>query len=284
MSEIHILTDSAASLPKEAINDLPLSVIPTWIQVANHSFREGTEFDSAKLYELFRQGALPTTSQPSPGDFLEFFKPLVEQGKRVIAVLVTAKGSGTCASASIAAEMFPEGAVTVFDSATTAMGTGLQAIAAAEAARAGQSMQEIMDKLVEVRENIKVHLAVPTLQYLCRSGRISQAKALLAGILNIKVVLTTENGTVVVGEKTRSWPNAIKVLEAQVANVGEKTPLILAVYHTDVPALAREFYQRLETKVSIARGYISELSASLAVHGGPGMLGAAFCPAHLFNG
>ncbi len=282
MSKIHVLTDSAASLPREAINDLPLSIIPTWIQVADQSFREGIDLDSAQLYELFRQGAFPTTSQPSPGDFLEFFKPLVEQGKRVIAVLVTAKGSGTCASASIAAEMFPEGAVTVFDSATTAMGTGLQAIAAAEAARAGQSIPEIMAKLVEVRENTKVHLAVPTLQYLSRSGRISQAKALLAGILNIKVVLTTENGIVVVGEKTRSWQNAINALEAQVLRAGEKTPLVLAVYHTDVPTLARELYQRLDAKVSIARGYISELSASLAVHGGPGMLGAAFCPAHLF--
>lgn len=283
MSEFHIVTDSAASLPNEAIKDLPLSIIPTWVQVTDRSFREGVDLDSAKLYELYRQGALPTTSQPSPGDFLELFKSLVDQGRKVIAVLVTAKGSGTCASASIAAEMLPEGAVTVFDSATTAMGTGLQAIAAAEAARASQSMPEIMAKLVDVRENTKVHLAVPSLQYLRRSGRISQAQALLAGLLNIKVVLTTENGLVVVGEKTRSWQNAISRLEAQVIRAGENSPLVLAVYHTDVPELAREFYQRLQAKVSIARGYISELSASLAVHGGPGMLGAAFCPAHLFS-
>lgn len=283
MSNLHIVTDSAASLPLEALTDLPLTVLPMWVQAGDRSLREGIDIDSAELYELQRQGVLATTSQPSPGDFLEVFKPLVEQGKTVLAVLVTAKASGTCASARIAAEMLPAGAVTVFDSATTAMGTGLQAIAAAEAARAGKTLPEIMAKLEELRNNNKVYLAAPTLQHLRRSGRVSHAQALLAGFLNIKVVLTAEDGLVVVGEKARSWQGAVSKVEELTAKAGEAGPLVVAVHHTDAPEQAEELYARLQSKVKIARGYISELSASLAVHGGPGMLGVVFCPAHLFD-
>ncbi len=283
MSNLHIVTDSAASLPQEAVAGLPLSILPMWVQAADQSLREGIDIDSAGLYELLRRGALPTTSQPAPGNFLDVFKPLVEQGKTIIAVLVTARASGTCASARIAADMLPAGAVTVFDSATTAMGTGLQALAAAEAARAGKTLPEIMEKLVELRDGIKVHIAVPTLQHLRRSGRVSQAQALLAGLLNIKVVLTTENGLVVVGEKARSWQGAINNVEARIIEAGKAGALIVAIHHTDIPEQAQELYARLQGKLDIAHGYVSELSASLAVHGGPGMLGAAFCSAHLFD-
>lgn len=283
MSNLHIVTDSAASLPQEAVANLPLSVLPMWVQVGDRSLREGVDIDSAGLYEMIRQGALPTTSQPSPGDFLEIFKPLVEQGKTIIAVLVTSKASGTCASARIAAEMLPAGAVTVFDSATTAMGTGLQALAAAEAAHAGKTLPEIMAKLEELRDSNKVYLAVPTLQHLRRSGRVSQAQALLAGLLNIKVVLSADDGLIVVSEKARSWQGAVSKVEALTVEAGKAGPLIVAVQHTDAPEQAQELFARLQGKVSIARGYISELSASLAVHGGPGMLGVVFCPARLFN-
>lgn len=283
MSNLHIVTDSAASLPPESLTDLPLTVLPMWVQAGDRSLREGVDIDSAGLYELLRQGALPTTSQPSPGDFLEIFKPLVEQGKTVVAVLVTAKASGTCASARIAAEMLPAGAVTVFDSATTAMGTGLQALAAAEAARSGKTLPEIMAKLEALRDSNKVYLAVPTLQHLRRSGRVSHAQALLAGLLNIKVVLTADDGLVVVSEKARSWQGAVNKVEGLTAKAGETGPLVVTVHHTDAPEQAQELYARLQSKVNIARGYISELSASLAVHGGPGMLGVAFCPAHLFD-
>lgn len=283
MSNLHIVTDSAASIPPDALKGLPLSILPMWVQEGDRSLREGVDIDSSGLYELQRQGALPTTSQPSPGDFLGIFRPLVEQGKTVIAVLVTAKASGTCDSAHMAADMLPVGSVAVFDSATTAMGTGLQALAAAEAVRAGKTLPEIMAKLERLRDGNRIYIAVPTLQHLRRSGRVSQAQALLAGILNIKVILTAADGLVVVREKARSWQNAIGRLERLVESAGSSEPLIVAVQHTDALAEAKALYNRLEGRIAITRGYISELSASLAVHGGPGMLGVAYCPTHLFE-
>ncbi|NLW17600.1 MAG: DegV family protein [Firmicutes bacterium] len=283
MPNLHIVTDSAASLPPQAIQGLPLTVVPMWVQMAEDSFREGIDINSTRLYEMQRQGMLPTTSQPAPGDFLNVFKPLVEQGKRVIAILVTAKASGTCASARIAAEMLPEGAVTIFDSATTAMGTGFQALAAAEAVQRGQTFPEIMSLLEQIRANNRVYVALPTLQHLRRSGRVSLAQALLGGLLNIKVVLTATDGLIVVGDKARSWQGVVNKLESLVTEAAAEGPLALAVQHTAIPEEAQELYDRLAKKVPISRGFITELSASLAVHGGPGMLGVTFCPAHLLE-
>lgn len=283
MSNLHIVTDSAASIPSDALNGLPLSILPMWVQEGDRSLREGVDIDSLGLYELQRQGALPTTSQPSPGDFLAIFQPLVDQGKTIIAVLVTSKASGTCDSARMAADMLPAGSVVVFDSATTAMGTGLQALAAAEAAQAGKCLPEIIAKLEQLRAANKVYIAVPTLQHLRRSGRVSHAQALLAGILNIKVILTAEDGLVVVKEKARSWQNAVNRLEKLVESAGSSEPLVIAVQHTDALDKAQELYQRLQGKIQVSRGYISELSASLAVHGGPGMLGVTYCPARFFD-
>ncbi|HHW99104.1 MAG TPA: DegV family protein [Firmicutes bacterium] len=283
MSNLHIVTDSAASLPAQIVGDLPLTILPMWVQLPDRSLREGVDIDSARLYDLQRQGVLLTTSQPSPGDFLEIFKPLVKQGKQVIAVLVTSKASGTCASAQMAAEMLPEGAVTIFDSATTAMGTGFQALAAAEAVQAGKTREEVLSLLEQVRASNRVYFALPTLQHLRRSGRVSLAQALLGGLLNIKVVLTAEDGLVVVSDKARSWQGAVNKMEALVMAAAEAGPLALAVQHTGVPDQAQELYERLQGKVAISRGFINELSASLAVHGGPGMLGVAFCSAHLLE-
>ncbi len=283
MSDLHIVTDSAASLPSDVVGDLPLTILPLWVQLPDRSLREGIDIDSADLYQLQRQGVLLTTSQPSPGDFLEVFEPLVRQGKQIIAVLVTSKASGTCASAQMAAEMLPEGAVTVFDSATTAMGTGFQALAAAEAVKAGKTREEVLCLLEQIRTNNRVYLALPTLQHLRRSGRVSLAQALLGGLLNIKVVLTAEDGLVVVSDKARSWQGAISKMESLVLEAASAGPLVLAVQHTDAPEQAQELYERLQKKVSIGRGFVVELSAALAVHGGPGMLGVAFYPAQILE-
>lgn len=283
MHKLHILTDSAASLPEAATENLPLSILPLWVQANDKSYRENIDITRPQLYQLMADGVMPTTSQPAPGDFLETFRPLVDAGKQVIAVLVTGRASGTCDTARIAAKMLPEGAVTVFDSATTAMGTGLQALAAARAIAGGQSLPQVLSLLEEVREQNRIFVAVPTLKFLRRSGRVSLAQSLLAGFLNIKVVLTAQEGLVVVGDKVRTWQNAVQKLEEEVVQGAEHGPLALALHHTDAPDMAEELYQRLRARVQIEECFISELSATLAVHGGPGMLGAAFAPAHLLR-
>lgn len=278
MNKLCIVTDTAASLPTGVDKQLGIHLVPMSIVLGDKTFREGVDMDSGSLYDLLRQGEMPTTSQPAPGDFLQVFQPLVDAGQQVIAVLVTSKASGTFQSARIAADMLPAGAVTVFDSASFAMGTGLLTIAAAEAANAGQTFLEIMELLEHLRDIHRIYLAVPTLKYLQKSGRVNMTQALVGKLLNIKPILSAEEGLVNVVEKARSWHGAIKKVLAMVKEVAGEQAVVVAVQHAgDLPA-AEELAAKVRTELNVRQLYTSELSASLAMHGGPGMLGLAVYP------
>lgn len=280
MNKICIVTDSASSLPAGIARELGLRLVPMSVVLGDQTYREGVDMDRDALYALLRRGEMPTTSQPAPGDFLQVFQPLVEAGQQVVAVLVTGKASGTVQSARIAADMLPAGAVSIIDSASFGMGTGLMAMAAAEAAKAGQTLEEIEQLLAELRQAHRIYLAVPTLKYLQKSGRVNMTQALMGKLLNIKPVLGVEDGAVNVVDKARSWQAALnRVLVMAREAVGER-PAVVAVQHADDPAAAAELATKVRAELNVDQLYISELSASLAMHGGPGMLGLAVYPRH----
>lgn len=278
MNKISIVTDSAASLPDQVVTQLGIKVVPMSVILGDRNFREGVDMDSAGLYDLLRRGEMPTTSQPAPGDFLEVFQPLVEAGQQVIAVFVTGKASGTVQCARIAADMLPDGAVHIFDSASFGMGTGLLSIAAAEAVLAGHPQDQIMHLLERLRPMTRIYAAVPTLKYLQKSGRVNMTQALLGKVLNIKPILGTEDGLVNVVDKARSWQGAIsKMVELAKASAGGR-PVAAAVQHGGDPAQAEELLVKVQAELNVSRLYVSEVSASLAMHGGPGMMGLALHP------
>lgn len=283
MQKIAVVTDSSVSLPADVVQQMSIHIVPVSIQSDGQTFLEGVDLTSVGLYELLRHGKMPTTSQPAPGDFLAVFQPLVEQGYHVLAVLITGKGSGTCASAQIAAEMLPDDTVTIFDSGTAAMGTGWQVIAAAQAAAAGWSLQQILARLAELRDHNHVYIAVPTLKFLQISGRVNLAQALLGALLNIKLIITAQAGLVVVKDKVRSWPLALNRMADWVQAASQTEPVAIAVQHADALSAAQAFYQKLLAGANVERGLISEMSASLAMHGGRGMMGVAYCPARLLQ-
>lgn len=278
MNEVHIVTDSQASLPEELLGVLPISIVPMAVQLGDKTYREGIDLDKNGLYDLLRRGEMPTTSQPSPGDFLEVFKPLAEQGKAIIGIFVTGKASGTCECARMAAEMLADADITIFDSETAAMGTGLMAIAAAEATLSGKPKAEILSLLEYIRGSNHVYIAVPTLKYLQKSGRVKMAQALLGSLLNIKPILSSINGIVQVVDKARSWQAAIQKIEQTVQNETAGHKIVLAVQHAQDPEAAVELRARLSEQLQIEKSYISEMSASLAMHGGAGMLTVAYYP------
>lgn len=278
MNKLSIVTDTAASLPTGLAEELGIHLVPMSIVLGDKTFREGVDMDSGSLYDLLRQGEMPTTSQPAPGDFLEVFRPLVDAGQRVMAVLVTSKASGTFQSARIAADMLPAGAVTVFDSASFGMGTGLLTIAATEAANAGQSAEEIRQLLERLRTAHRIYLAVPTLKYLQKSGRVNMTQALMGKLLNIKPILSAEDGLINVVEKARSWQGALSRILAMAKELVGDQPVVVAVQHAGDLQAAEDFLAKVQAELVVKKCYISELSASLAMHGGPGMLGLAVYP------
>lgn len=168
----------------------------------------------------------------------------------------------------------------VFDSASTAMGTGLLALAAAEAAQGRSvSVEEVLQLLGRLRDSLRIYLAVPTLKYLQKSGHVNLTQALVGMLLNIKPILSTEQGLVNVVEKTRSWPAAINRVLWLAKEAAGGRRVVVAVQHAwDLPG-ARALAAKARDELNVERLYISQLSVSLAMHGGPGMLGLAVYPA-----
>lgn len=279
MNRIAIVTDSAASLPEDVVKELGIHVVAMSITLGDQNFREGLDMSSGELYDLLRRGEMPSTSQPAPGEFLEVFRPLIEAGQQVLAVFVTGKASGTVQSARIAAEMLPEGAVHIFDSESFGMGTGLLTIAAAEAALAGHPLPEIVHLLERLRSATHIYAAVPTLKYLQKSGRVNMTQALLGKMLNIKPILGTEDGFVNVVEKARSWQGAISRMVGIAKESAGGHPVVVAVQHGADPQAAEQLLAKAQAELNVRRFYVSEVSASLAMHGGPGMMGLALHPA-----
>ena len=274
MKRIAIVTDSAASVPPELAKEAELEIVPVGIQIDNRFLREGIDITAEEFYAQLEDKENITTSQPSPGDFLEVYNRLVDKAKEIISIHVTSKQSGTVQLVELLKENIPI-RITVVDSESASMGQGFVALAAARAALRGMGREEILDIIKRVKQKTAVFVAVPTLKYLARSGKVSRVQAMVASLLAIKPILGVKDGLVQAIDKKRSDGQA---LERMIALVQERFPtekLTIAVLHSNALEMAEEFKQRVESQLRCAQVFVAEMGASLAVHGGQGMLGIA---------
>ena len=278
VKRIAIVTDSAASVPPELAREVELEIVPVGIQIDNQFHREGLDLSPEEFYAQLEEKENITTSQPSPGDFLDIYTRLVDRAKEIISIHVTSRQSGTVQVARLLKEHIPI-PITVVDSESASMGQGFAALAAARAAPLGKGREEILEIIERVKEKTTVFVAVPTLKYLARSGKVSRVQAMVASLLTIKPILGIKDGLVQAVDKKRSYRQA---LQRMIALVEERFPserLTVAVLHSNARDKAEEFKQRVEERLRCAQVFVTEMGASLAVHGGQGMLGIAACPA-----
>ena len=194
---IVVVTDSSAYIPEEALSGLGIPVIPLWLIWGDERFRDGVDIDPPTFYRRLRGSKIfPTTSQPSTGEFVGFFQQVAEDADAIVGVFLTSKLSGTVANAQAVQAQLPELTIRVVDSLSTSMGLGFMVLAAARAAAAGMSLDEVVAAAEEMRDRAHLLFAVDTLVYLHRGGRIGGAKWLLGTALNIKPLLHFENGTI----------------------------------------------------------------------------------------
>lgn len=276
MKRIAIVTDSAASVPPELAREVELEIVPVGIQIDNQFRREGLDITPEEFYTQLEAKENITTSQPSPGDFLDIYNRLVDKAKEIISIHITSKQSGTVQVAELLKEHIPI-PITVIDSESASMGQGFAALAAARAALRGKSREEILEIIERVKQKTAVFVAVPTLKYLARSGKVSRVQAMVASLLTIKPILGIRDGLVQAVEKKRTYAQA---LQRMIGLVEERFPtekLTVAVLHSNALEKAEEFKQKVEERLRCAQVFIAEMGASLAVHGGQGMLGIAAC-------
>jgi len=270
---IRIVTDSTSDLPDTLAARHGIAVVPLYINIGSQSYLDGVELSRQEFYQrLPEYDSVPTTSLPSPGQFVEAYRRLASEGaSAILSIHIAASLSNTAEAARVAANELTGLPVTVFDSGQLSMGTGFMALAAAEAAEAGSSMSEIISLLEDIGARTHTFAALSTLKFMLRSGRLTRLQYGLATWLKIKPLLTMHCGQ----------PGLLKVrttsraMERLISLATELMPLEkLALIHTHAPDQAEALWQQARHLLPDGRQPLSvEVTPVIGAHVGPGAVG-----------
>jgi DegV family protein with EDD domain len=276
---IKIVTDSSAYLPADLVQEHDIHVIPLKVLFGEQTYRDEIDLSHQEFYRMLVEAeTLPTTSQPSAGEFFDLYSELSKDGHEIISIHISSKLSGTVSSAQSAKEMLPDAKITIIDSASTAMGLGLMVLTAARAAAEGKTAAEIVAAVEEMIPAMNVVFVVDTLEYLQKGGRIGGAAALLGTLLRVKPILCLKDGRIEPLDKVRSKRKALaRLLEVVEECVGPGTPVRVAVLHAQVPDEARELEQEVHARFNCTECYLAELGPAVGAHTGPGLVGLVAC-------
>jgi len=273
-----LVTDSTANIPPEVVATQGIEVVPMTIVLGGTSYQEGVDVSAGLIAEQLRQGQVVTTAHPGPEAFLTAYRALASRGAdSIVSMHVSSKLSGACNSARLAAESSPV-PVRVIDSHSVAMGLGFPVLAAAAVARADAGLDDVVAEAVRVAGGVRVWFVVDNLDHLRRGGRIGGASALLGTVLSIKPLLTIAGGEVVAFDRVRTSARAIARLAEVAFERATESPSQVAVHHTDAADRAGALAEALESVLPWLRVTVSELTATVAVHSGPGAVAVVVSP------
>jgi len=270
---VRIVTDSTCNLSDEDVARYGIQVVPLVIHFGTEEYLEDVTMDRDLFYhKIEAEEMMPTTSQPAPGQFADAYRPLV--GDPILCLTITSKHSGTYQSAMLAADMVPGADVAVFDTLSITMGTGFMVLEAARMAEAGHSREEILARLEQVRAGMYVVFTPATLKYLQMSGRVGRLSGVVASILNLRPIVDVEDGLLEAREKVRTRGRSLdRLVERMAERVGTDSPVRLAVIHARAPDEAQTLATRLPDTFQCDEVPAVDLVSTLAVHGGPGIIG-----------
>ena len=275
---IAIVTDSTAYLPTEIIQEYQLSVIPLILHWGNKTYRDGVDITPEAFYkQLETAEVMPTTSQPSVGEFHELFQELSEKAEAIVGIFISDALSGTMDSARAAAQMLPDVRIELIDSKLTSMAMGYMVLAAARAAQDGASPDKVADAARKVGQSVELVFVVDTLEFLHRGGRIGGARRMVGSLLSVKPVLQLSNGLIEPLKSVRTKKKALQYVRDYLGEkLGTQTGVRIAVAHANAPDEAASFKQLLDAQFDPVESYLVPLSPVIGAHAGPGTVGVVF--------
>jgi DegV family protein with EDD domain len=279
---MRIVTDSAADLAPDDLAAFDISVVPLYIQFPEGEVRSEdlTHDEFYNRLEAMRP-QLPTTGQPSPGNFTDLYRSLKQDGESILSIHISSGLSGTVNAARIGATQATEDNIHVVDSLTLSGGLRFQVIAAARAINAGWELPNTLAQLDRIRTATEVVYTLDTLEYLARGGRIGRVQALASSVLNIKPIINVSksDGKYNTVGKSRTISRAVNDLtEHLVSLFGTDEPLWVSVMHGRFEEKANQLAELIQGVLPVAKLEVLRISPVLGVHTGPGIVGAAVVP------
>jgi len=269
---VKIVTDSLSDITGDLAQELGVTVVPVYVRFGEEVYRDRIEMTTEQFYHrLVHDATFPTTTQPSPGDFVGVYEKLAKETDEILVVTLSSKLSGTYQSAMQASSMM-EGKcrIEVIDSQTVVMGLGLIVISVVKAARSGANFDELADLVRKMMPRSHAIMSFDTLKYLAKGGRIGRAQSFLGSMLAVKPILTVKEGEVHPVTRVRSRGAGMDYLcnfVAGFSNIEE-----LAVEHATTPAEADALVERLSSVYPKERIYRSTVSPVIGTYVGPHVL------------
>ncbi len=276
---VAIVTDSTAYLPHPTMERHGITAVPLTVVLGDQALEEGTEISARSLAQALQKRRSVTTSRPSPEVFAATYRAAAEAGAAgIVSLHLPAELSGTYDAAVLAAREAPV-PVRVVDTGMVAMALGFCALAAAEVAETGGTVDEAVAAAEKRASGTSAYFYVDTLDYLRRGGRIGAARALLGSALAVKPLLSLDDGRIEMLEKVRTASRAIARLEEIAVEQAGERAVDIAVHHLAAQDRADILAQRLRERVpGLVDLHVSEVGAVIGAHTGPGLLGAVVSP------
>jgi len=281
---VAILTDSTASIPEPLLEELNIHTVAYYIHRGQEVLRDLVTIQRDEFLNwLMTTKYLPTTASPGPGDYFDAYENLSKEGhNEIVSIHMTSKGSGAYQAALLAQSMmqeqYPDVRVEVIDTRNVSLCQGWMAIEAARAALAGLKLEDVADKVKEMIPVTRMIQTADTLKYLYMGGRIGRAKQLVGSLLNIKPLISMEDGDIVPVGIARSRGQAYQAMVDKVEETVGKSRIKIAYVHAGARQEVEKLRKAVESRLNAVESLIAELSPALAVHTGPGTAGMCYFP------
>ena len=274
LSKIAILTDSASDITPDMIEGLDVTVIPIRLKIGENNYKDGVNLSKKEFWhKLLTEKVMPKTAQPSPAEFRDCYEELFNKGyEKIISLHISSKMSGTQQVAKVAREMLKrEKDIIIVDSKSVTFGQAYQVLEAAKMIKAGAKLEDILTRLYEIADKMKVYFAVSDLTYLEKGGRIGRASSVIGNLLKLRPVLKLEDGEVSLETKTFGERGAISYMEKIIKNEGKNSIYLYTAWggtnqelqSTDILKKTADTMRKIEYKGRF------EIGATIGSHSGP---------------